>query len=151
MDNFEKKECNVVRSEWINGDYQVKQGVKGSRYFKGWKNGSWIEIANGVMKIITPAVHRLICKDEKGNLHNVNVTQAAHRNGYKRWDKQKASNFVENSLMKGIYLLCSENSPYALISDDSFVENSQKLPEFGISDLDSKNPYFDDDLYCEFK
>ncbi len=150
MNGFEEKKCSVIRSEWIPGDYQVKQGVKGGKSYKGWRNGSWYETDFGTQRTITPTQHKVTCKDESGNVYTANVTQAAHRNGEARWTKKKADNFIFRALLNGIELLCSQYSNNAYVKDESFIENSKQSPEFGIEDLNSKNSFLGDD-YTEFK
>lgn len=151
MTDFEKKECKVIGSRFEPGDYQVIQGIKGNQNYRGWSNGSYVEVHNGVKKIITPTKHYVTCTDSEGKNYDVDVTSAAHRNGEKRWDIKKAIAFFCNAFLNGVSILCPQNSNRAFLSDDSFKENTTEPPEFGISDLDSKNPYFDDDQYCDFK
>lgn len=151
--NFEEKECSVIKSEWIPGDYQCKQGIKGRWSFTGWKGGSKYVLNNGTEQIFTPTQHRLICKDKDGNIYTTNVTQAAHHNGVPRWTKKKAKEFLINVLLDGtIKLLCSQYSNKAYITDKSFNENSKrnKSSSFDISGLSSKNKELGSD-YTEFK
>lgn len=146
----DEKETYIVGSQWIPGSYEIRDGVKGGRSFKGWgSDGAWHDLRNGMEKIIVPSEHRMICSDNEKKLYTVNVTQAAHRNGVRKWTYRDGLDFVFNGLVNGIKLFLSGDK--AFITDESFKENlndSQFSADFTIDDLqNSKN----NDEFLDYK